>query len=54
MLLCQRISSLVMWEQQSARDLQPHRSWLGGIVRKMSCFSQAGVCIVPEVLQGPH
>ncbi len=39
MLLCQKTSSLVMWERQSAQDLQPHRSWLVGIARKISCFA---------------
>ncbi len=39
MLLYQKTSSLVMWEQWSAQDLQPHRSWLAGIARKISCFA---------------
>ncbi len=39
MLLCQKTSSLVMWEQQSAHGSQPHRSWLAGIARKISCFA---------------
>ncbi len=39
MLMCQKTSSLVMWERQSAHNLQPHKNWLAGIARKMSCFA---------------
>jgi hypothetical protein len=40
MLLSQKTFSLVIWEQWSAHDSQPHRRWLAGIARKISCLLQ--------------
>ncbi len=39
MLLCQKTSSLAMWEWWNAYNLHPHRSWLAGIAPKMSSFA---------------
>ena len=39
MLLCQKTSSLLMWDRRSAQDSHPQSSWFAGIARKISCFA---------------